>query len=52
MFKNIDNRIKLLGDNIKKELRKGSKVKIASSCFSMYAFKELKDELSQIEKLK
>ena len=52
MFENIDNRIKLLGDDLKKELRKGSKVKIASSCFSMYAFKELKDELSQIDELK
>lgn len=52
MFENIDNRTKLLGDDLKVELRKGSKVRIASSCFSMYAFKELKDELSQIDELK
>ena len=52
MFENIDNRTKLLGDDLKAELRKGSKVRIASSCFSMYAFKELKDELSQIDELK
>ena len=52
MFENIDNRTKLLGDDLKSELRKGSKVRIASSCFSMYAFKELKEELSQIEELK
>ncbi len=52
MFENIDNRTKLLGDDLKSELRKGSKVRIASSCFSMYAFKELKEELSQIDELK
>lgn len=52
MFENIDNRMKLLGDDLKGELRKGSKVRIASSCFSMCAFKELKEELSQIEELK
>lgn len=42
MFENIDNRTKLLGDDLKVELKKDSKVRIASSCFSMYAFKELK----------
>ena len=52
MFSNIDNRTKLLGDDLKVELEKGSKVRIASSCFSIYAFKELKEELSQIDELK
>ena len=52
MFENIDNRTKLLGDDLKVELKRGSKVRIASSCFSMYAYKELKKELSQIEELK
>ena len=52
MFETIDNKRKLLGDDLKKELKKGSKVRIASSCFSMYAFKELKEELSQIEELR
>ena len=42
MFENIDNRTKLLGDDLKVELKKDSKVRIASSCFSMYALKELK----------
>lgn len=51
MFENIDNRTKLLGDDLKAELNKGSKVKIAASCFSMYAFYELKKELSNIEEL-
>ena len=52
MFETIDNKRKLLGDDLKEELKKGSKVRIASSCFSMYAFKELKEELSQIEELR
>ncbi|MGN0960938.1 MAG: helicase-related protein [Christensenellales bacterium] len=52
MFENIDNKTKLLGDDLKVELKKDSKVRIASSCFSMYAFKELKEELSQIDELR
>ena len=45
MFETIDNRMKLLGEDLKVELQEGSKVRIAASCFSMYAFKELKAEL-------
>lgn len=52
MFETIDNRQKLLGDDLKQELRKGSKVRIAASCFSMYAYKELKKELGDIEELR
>lgn len=52
MFENIDNRTKLLGEDLKTELRKGSKVRIASSCFSMYAFNELKKELGEIDELR
>lgn len=51
MIKNINNRTTLLGDDLKVELKKGSKIKIAASCFSMYAFNELKQELSNIEEL-
>lgn len=51
MFETIDNRTKLLGDDLKKEIESGSKVRIAASCFSMYAFNELKEELSKIKEL-
>lgn len=51
MFETIDNRTKLLGDDLKKEIESGSKIRIAASCFSMYAFDELKKELSNIEEL-
>ena len=51
MYEFIDNKSKMLGDDLKVELKGNSKVKIASSCFSMYAFKALSEELKQIEEL-
>lgn len=51
MFENIDNTKKLLGEDLKKELCAGSKIRITASCFSMYAFNELKEELSKINEL-
>ncbi len=47
----IDNRSKLLGDDLKKEIRANSTLKIVASYFSIYAFEALKDELSSIEEL-
>jgi hypothetical protein len=51
MFENIDNSTKLLGEDLKIELKKDSKVRMAASCFSMYAFEELKEELSNIKEM-
>ncbi|MGD6730901.1 MAG: helicase-related protein [Pleomorphochaeta sp.] len=48
----IDNRTKLLKDDLAKELKKGSKLSIAAACFSIYAFQELKKELENIEVLR
>lgn len=47
----INNQNKLLGDDIKKELNNKSKLKIAASCFSIYAFDALKEELKSVEEL-
>ena len=47
----FDNRLRLLGDDIRAELKKGCKVRIAAACFSMYAFEVLKKELSGIAEL-
>ncbi|MDA0967480.1 MAG: helicase-related protein [Proteobacteria bacterium] len=47
----IDNINQLLGDDIKKTTQKGAAIKIAASCFSIYAFEALKDELQKIESL-
>lgn len=48
----INNQDKLLGDDLKQEIKIGSKIQIASSCFSIYAFDALKKELEDIEELK
>ncbi|MDO8995742.1 MAG: helicase-related protein [Nitrosomonas sp.] len=47
----IDNINHLLGDNLKRTIKSGSKLKIAASCFSIYAFEALKNELEDIESL-
>ena len=47
----IDNINHLLGDNLKQTLKPGSRLKIAASCFSIYAFEALKKELENIELL-
>lgn len=47
----IDNINQLLGDNLKVTLRPDGKIKIAASCFSIYAYEALKSELEKIESL-
>jgi hypothetical protein len=47
----IDNINQLLGDNLKATLRSNGKMKIAASCFSIYAYEALKAEFEQIESL-
>jgi hypothetical protein len=47
----IDNINDLLGDNLKRTIAPGAKLKIAASCFSIYAFEALKAELEKIESL-
>lgn len=47
----INNTTKTLKDDLSVEIKQGSKVSIAAACFSIYAFQELKAQLSQIEEL-
>jgi len=47
----IDNISRLLGEDLKQTLKSGARLKIAASCFSMYAFEALKTELEKIEEL-
>lgn len=47
----IDNKSKLLGDDLKREIKKDAKVRMVASYFSIYAFEALKEELSGIEEL-
>jgi Helicase conserved C-terminal domain/SNF2-related domain len=47
----IDNVNTLLGDDLKEAIKAKSRIKIAASCFSIYAFEALKNELSKIDAL-
>lgn len=47
----IDNINSLLGDDLKAFIHSNAKLKIAASCFSIYAYEALKSEFSKIESL-
>ena len=47
----LDNINSLWGNDLKQNLKSGTKLKIAASCFSMYAFEALKEELEKIDSL-
>jgi SNF2 family DNA or RNA helicase len=49
LIDNVNNR---LGDDLKSSIRKGSKLSIAASSFSIYAFEALKKELEKIDDLR
>ena len=51
-MKLIDNHIEKLGDDLKLEIKEGSKLRICASIFSMYGFESLKKELSKINEFK
>lgn len=48
----INNIDKTLRDDLVVEIRKGSKISIAASCFSIYAFQELKSVLKDIDEFR
>ena len=48
----IDNITKTLKDDLKVTISEGSKLSIAAASFSIYAFRELKEELEKIEELR
>lgn len=47
----IDNISHLLGEDLKATIKPGAKLKIAASCFSIFAYEALKSELEKIESL-
>ena len=51
-MKLIDNIRCTLQDDLKEQLRSGSRLSIAASCFSIYAFQELKEALKDIKELR
>ena len=48
----INNTTRLLRDDLASVIKKGSKVSIVASCFSIYAYEALKNELEQIDELR
>lgn len=48
-FDNINNKVV---DDLRVSIKEGSKLSIASACFSIYAFEELKAQLKNIEELR
>ena len=50
-MKIIDNINQLLGDDIKQTITPNTKLQIAASCFSIYAYEALKKELKDIDSL-
>ncbi|MCW5961019.1 MAG: DEAD/DEAH box helicase family protein [Pyrinomonadaceae bacterium] len=47
----IDNVSRLFGDDLQQTLKPGARLKIAASCFSIYAFEALKTELESVDSL-
>ena len=47
----LDNVNSLWGDDLKSTVKSGAKLQIAASCFSIYAYEALKEELEQIDSL-
>lgn len=48
-MKTFDNVNSFLKDDLKKEIRKDSRIGIVASCFSIYAFQELKEQLESVD---
>lgn len=48
----INNTTKTLKNDLSVEIKKGSKLSITAACFSIYAFQELKKQLSGIDELR
>ena len=51
-MKLFDNVTDIVRDDLSQTVRRGSKVSVAAACFSMYAYKELKKQLEQIDQLR
>ena len=52
MVKVFDNITDIVRDDLKATIKRGSKVSIAAACFSMYAYKELKSHLEQVDEFR
>ncbi len=48
----LDNKTKILKEDLQETIRKGSKISIAAACFSIYAYQELKEELENVDEVR
>ena len=51
-MKIIDNVNSTVRDDLRIEIKRGSKVSVAAACFSIYAYQELKKELESVEEFR
>lgn len=51
-MKIFDNVTDIVRDDLKQTVKQDSKVSVAAACFSMYAYKELKSQLEQIDEFR
>ena len=51
-MKLIDNINTAVGNDLKENIKKGSKISMAAACFSIYAYQKLKKELERVEELR
>lgn len=45
----LNNNEKTVKDSLKDSIKRNSKISIAAACFSIYAYKELKNKLNKVE---
>ncbi len=51
-MENFNNTTKVIRDDLAKKINSGSKISIAASCFSIYAYQALRDELEKCEEFR
>lgn len=51
-MKILDNVNNTVRDDLRAEIKRGSKVSVAAACFSMYAYQELKKQLESVEEFR
>ncbi|MBN1604275.1 MAG: DEAD/DEAH box helicase family protein [Chitinispirillaceae bacterium] len=51
MIHSFNNRTEKVGDDLQKEITKGSKLEVAAGIFTIYGFESLKTELKKVESL-
>lgn len=52
MIQNFNNKTQKVWDDLKKNIKKGSRLNIAASIFSIYGFDSLRTELQSVERMK